>query len=172
MSTSYQRFVDEYLNATSWPERKDGVPLELLDQLDPSDKEKAEDELIHRLSSWRDDWPIQGLGHLQSQKALPFLYRLLPRSFGSVKAQIATAIWKICGDERMLRVVIGCSRRSIFSWLNPFKTFSQIDIIYCLAQFPQPEAKFRLEELSASSDFLVSYNAKRVLRMRSNSYGR
>lgn len=165
LSKTYRDFVRGYLEANTWPERKDGPQTYLLDALNEEDKKRAEDELIKRLSSWRDTWPIVGLGHLRSAKALPHLYPLLSRSRGSVKAEIATAIWNISRDETMLQIVIRCSKRSILSLFNPFKTFSKIDIIYCLAQFDRQDAFDRLEEMKMDRDYLVSYNAKRALEM-------
>ena len=171
MSESYQIFLRFYINTESWAERKDGVPLELLDALTPDDKSQAEDELISRLSSWRDSWPIVGLGHLGSKKALPRLYALLPKAFGAIKAEIALAIWKISHDEEMLEVVLKCSRRSTISLLTGSGTFKLIDVEYCLAQFPQAKAKERLSELTNDSDYLVSYNANRALELRKTLYG-
>ncbi len=168
MSNAYQRFVREYLEATSL-ERRDGPPIEIIDELTPEEKEKAEEELIKRLSIW-DDWAAIGLGHMKSAKAAPALYALLPKAFGSVKARIATALWKICGDEKMLQIVLNLSYPSFFSGLNPFHEFKQIDIIYCLVQFPQPEARARLEELTQDTQYLVSYNAKRALELRKSYY--
>lgn len=167
MSDAYQNFVDGYLNATSWPERKDGPPTELLDALNEEERDKAGEQLITRLSSWRDDWPIIGLGHLRSTASLHHLKSLLRRAVGSSKAYIATSIWKIDGDDEMIDIVIRCSRRSLLSRLNPFYPFSQIDIIYCLAEFDSPKALSRLEELQFDRDCLVSYNATRAVSLKS-----
>jgi len=163
MSNAYQNFVDSYLNGTSWPQRKDGPPIELLDKLDNEERSRAENDLIERLSFWRDSWPIEGLGHLRSKNALPHLKKIQWKARGSMKAQIATAIWKICGDPQMLDVVVGCSYPSILSGLSPFKTFSQIDIIYCLCEFDDMRAIDRLKELQDDTDYLISYNANRAL---------
>lgn len=168
MPNAYQRFLREYVNPTAI-DRRDGPPVVILDKLTFEEKERAEEELIKRLSI-RDDWPVIGLGHMKSAKAAPKLYELLPKAFGSVKAQIATALWKICGNEEMLEVVLKLSQPSFFSWLNPFHEFKQIDIIYCLAQFPQSKAGARLEELTEDEKYLISYNAKRALELRKNYY--
>lgn len=171
MSEAYQRFLDQYLRATSWGERKDGPPFELLDSLTADERARAEDELINRLSSWRDDWPIEGLGHLRTPKAEGPLRKLLPRAFGSMKAKIATAIWKISADESMLDVVLKQSQASFFNGFTSFYEFRQIDMIYCLAQFPQPEARARLEQLTRDRRYLIAYNAKRALGLRQSYYG-
>lgn len=169
MSDAYQRFVIEYLEANSWAERKDGVPVEILDELTSEEKEKAEGELIKRLDI-RDDWAAIGLGHMKSEKAAPILYDLLAKASGVVKAQIATALWKICGDAEMLQVVLNLSQPSFLSRKSSYYEFKQIDIIYCLAQFPQSEARARLEELTVDEKYLVSYNAKRALELRKSYY--
>lgn len=172
MSKSYQEFVDRYLNAHDWAQRKDGAPLWILDALTDAEKEKAEDEFIQRLSSWgllsswADDWPVEGLGHLKSEKAEPMLRRLLPRSFGAMKAKIATAIWKISQDDNMVDVVIRQSRPFFLSGFTSFYEFRQIDIIYCLAELPHQTAKARLEELTRDNRYLISYNAKQALGLR------
>jgi hypothetical protein len=169
MSNAYQRFVREYLEANSWAERKDGAPVEIIDKLTSEERERAEEELIKRLSI-RDDWAAIGLGYMKSAKAAPALYALLPKASGSVKAQIATALWKICEDEKMLQVVLNLSQPSFLSRLSPYYEFKQINLIYCLAQFPQTEAKARLEELTEDGQYLVSYNAKRALVLRKTYY--
>ena len=63
MPNAYERFVREYLEATSY-ERRDGVPVEILDELTSEEKAKAEAELIKRLSI-RDTWQAIGLGHMK-----------------------------------------------------------------------------------------------------------
>lgn len=168
MSSAYERFVREYLGATSY-ERRDGVPIEILDELTQVEKEKAESELIKRLDL-DDSWPAIGVGHLKSAKAVPKLYELLPKASASVKAQIATALWKICEDENMLQVVLDLTKPSLTSRLNPFYESNLIDIIYCLAQFPQPEARTRLEEFTVDKRYLVSYNAQRALALGKGLY--
>jgi HEAT repeat protein len=131
--------------------------------------EEAEAELIKRLDT-NDSWPAIGLGHIKSTRAVPKLYDLLPKASGPVKAQIATTLWRICEDGNMLQIVLDLSQPSITSRLSPFYEFNLIDIIYCLAQFPQPECRARLEELTADKRHLVSYNAKRALALRKSLY--
>ena len=172
MSKAYQDFLDNYLNAYSWVQRRDGTPLDLLDVLSEEEKIKAEDELLNKLSR-RDTWIIEGLGHLKSRKALPQLYKLLRRTKGSVKAQTALAIWKISGDEQLVNVVLKLSHNTghyLLRLISSFIEFEMIDIIYCLAQFPQKEAEQRLKELTFDSRYLVSYNANRALTLRKTYY--
>lgn len=168
LSNEYQQFVNGYLNANTWPERKDGPPFYLLDSLNREDRIKAEKELIERLNLGGDSWPIAGLGYLKSEKALNSLYDLLSNSEGIIRAEIATAIWNISGDEEMLKVVIQCSMFERLKQSSPYRQYLMIDVIYCLSQFGHPDAIDRLTQLSSDPEYLISYNAKRALDRMSN----
>jgi hypothetical protein len=165
-SSAYQEFDRCFLNANyCWAERKDGVPLELLDKLNPEEKERAEEALISRLSTG-DSWPARGLGHLRSQNALGRLRRLLPKAKGSVRAAIALAIWQIDGDARMADELLALSRSDYTDDSDSSKTFTMIDIIYCLAYLSSETVTKRLEELTQSKNYLLSYNARRAIKLR------
>ena len=60
-SSAYKDFDRWFLHANTWQERKDGAPLELLDKLNPEEKQTAEEVLISRLSTG-DSWPARRLG--------------------------------------------------------------------------------------------------------------
>jgi len=165
-SLAYQEFDRRFLNASySWPERKDGVPLELLDKLDPAEKQRAGEALISRLSTG-DSWPARGLGHLRSQNALGPLRGLLPKAKGSVRAAIALAIWQIDGDPQMADELLALSRSDYTDDSHSAKTFTMIDIIYCLAYLSSEAVTKRLEELTQSKNYLISYNARRAIKLR------
>ena len=51
-SSAYKDFDRWFLHANTWQERKDGAPLELLDKLNPEEKQTAEEVLISRLLQW------------------------------------------------------------------------------------------------------------------------
>src|SRR5215472_17397009 len=156
-SLAYQEFDRRFLNASySWPERKDGVPLELLDKLDPAEKQRAGEALISRLSTG-DSWPARGLGHLRSQNALGPLRGLLPKAEGSVRAAIALAIWQIDGDPQMADELLALSQSNYTDAPDSSKTFTMIDIISCLACLSSETAATRLEELTQSRNYLISY---------------
>jgi len=165
-SLAYQEFDRRFLNADySWPERKEGVRLELLDKLNPEEKQRAEEALISRLSTG-DSWPARGLGHLRSQNALGQLRRLLPKANASVRAAIALAIWQIDGDAQMADELLALSRSDYTDDSHSSKTFTMIDIIYCLACVSSDTATKRLEELTQSKNYLISYNARRAIKLR------
>lgn len=167
---AYREFVENYLEANSWAARKDGAPVELIDRLTTTQRRAAEEELIKRLGTG-DPWFVIGLGHLKSEKAVPALYDLLNRSKGAVKAEVATALWKIRQDDEMLATVLDLTRPSFLSRLSPFSVYNMIDIIHCLARFPHPAARARLEELTHDEEYLIAYNAEYALRLRESHYG-
>ncbi len=88
----------------------------------------------------------------------------------AIRAIIATAIWNICKDEEMLKVVLKSSYYSFFGAVNPYYEYDMIKVVFCLAQFPQKEARLRLEELTTNDYYLISYNAKAAINYRRSLY--
>jgi hypothetical protein len=168
-SQAYTRFVVEFLEANSWAQRKEGVPLELLDALDEDELAMAEEALIQRLSTG-DDWPARGLGYLRSQNALTALRALLPRATGTVRAATGLAIWQISRDATMCGELIRLSHEEYTDDDKSWKTFTMIDVIHCLAHLPYPAAVARLEELKTSGNSLIAYNANYALGLRGTAY--
>ncbi len=171
-SPAYRAFVDGYLEPDLHARARDGCPLELLDALDPTERRLAERELLRRISL-TDDWPLQGLGHLRSVAALPELRQLLVEAqdphlkepYGSMVAYVALAIWQIERDEAMCDVVLRASVDRYCEDPSSPRTFLMIDIIHCLAQFPQDRARKRLRQLEASPNHLIAYNADYAQRL-------
>ncbi len=157
MKDRLAEFRSEYLNANSWAQRKDGVPLDLLDKLDSNELIIAEQELI-QAASLRDSWPILGLGHIRSQKALPVLYELLTKASDSYKVIIAHSIFQINKDEDMISISL-----KELSQSGKWSEFTLIDIIYLLPDFHNDKVNRYLSKLTKSNEYLVAYNAARVL---------
>lgn len=168
-SHAYTCFEIDFLEANSWRQRKEGVPLNLLDALGADERAMAEAALLQRLSP-RDDWPALGLGHLRSQKALVPLRTLLPESAGAVRAASALAIWQISRDPAMCDVLIRLSHEEYTEDDNSPKRFVLQEVMYCLARLPYPAAVARLEELGRSRNFSIVYTANRALNLRANEY--
>ncbi len=154
MSNKLEAFRRYYLNADSWELRKDGPPLQLLDGLSDQERMVAEDELIRRIESG-DDWPIRGLGHIRSVKALPELKAILDDSKPALQAIIAHAIWKISEDPGIIPVIIAASQK-ITSWQE------LIDLVYLLPDFHDPRTDAMLSEYRNHPEYLVAYNATRA----------
>ncbi len=161
MSDNLKIFRDEYLNANSWAQRKDGVPLDLLDNLSDSEKKIAEKELIDNLSI-KDDWPIMGIGYLKSQKGLKKLYDLLATSKKGMRVTIAHSIFQICADKKMIEVVA----TEIPQISNQYEL---IHIIYLLKDFKNDKVNEILNDLRNHKEYLVAYNATRAMGLSTDS---
>lgn len=154
MSTCLEAFRKYYLNADSWELRKDGPPLQLLDCLSEDERAVAEDELIRRIRQG-DDWPIRGLGHIRSVKAIPALQTLMTESKPALQAVIAHAIWKINRDPGCIPVILAASQKITF-WQE------LIDLIYLLPDFHDPRTDALVIEYLSHPEYLVAYNATRA----------
>ncbi len=154
-SDKLEIFRKEFLNANSWAQRKDGVPLDLLDNLSSEELEIAEKDLIERLSL-KDDWPINGLGHIKSQKALPKLYDLFKKSKREMKISIAHSIFQISGDKEMIDAVL-TEMPKLKHWT------SIIHMLYLLPIFKDEKIDEMLNSYREHKDYLVAYNATQAM---------
>jgi hypothetical protein len=157
--SAYDDFQQDFLNANTWAQRKDGLPLDLLDALSDAEKLTAEEELLHRVEN-DDPWVIQGLAHLKSARALERLRPLLNLKTGLMQVHIATAIYELSGDLSMERIVADFVANENNHWAV------KIDAIYCLAKFKTESARVVLHRLESDKEHLIVYNAKRVLGVK------
>ena len=148
-------FRKEYLEANTWAQRKDGVPLDLLDNLSNEEIEFAETELI-KAASLQDDWPIIGLGHIKSKDALPILYELLDKSKGKMKVTIAHSIFQIAQDAKMIEIVLETMPRIT-------NEFEPIGVLRYLPDFKDKRITDLHHKYRDHRDYLVAYNAARYL---------
>lgn len=151
----FAQFERDFLHANTWSQRKDGVPLYLLDQLSPEERVRAEDSLIESLSEG-DSWPAEGLGHLRSTKALPALYALLARSKQGMVISVACSIYQINKDPKMVEALLTELPRIT-------SEYALIDILYDLRIFDDPRIKTALKKYRSDHRYLVAYNAARAL---------
>ena len=155
MSSNLELFRKDYLNANTWAQRKDGVPLDLLDNLTEEERKIAEQELL-QAASLTDSWSIMGLGHLKSHTALPKLYELLSQSKKSQKIIIAHTIYLICGDKEMMETALA-------EFANLTGEYELIDCMNMLLTFKDERAENMLKAYSEHENYLVAYNATRLL---------
>ncbi|GGB01067.1 HEAT repeat domain-containing protein [Puia dinghuensis] len=155
MTKNWELFQRDFLHANTWPQRKDGVPLELLDRLSHEERALAEDQLIEALSSG-DSWPARGLGHIRSMKALPALYALLEKCQQDMKVNVAYAIYQVNYDRGMVDIVLA-ELPKIGS------EYSLIDVMHLLPNFQDPRVTELLRVYRHDKRYLVAYNAARAL---------
>ena len=158
MTKQLAKFYADYLNATTWAQRKDGVPMDLLDALSAEEKTVAEGALI-QAATLGDWWPIAGLGYLKSVKALDKLYGLLDEAGSSVvRIFIAHAIFEICADKAMIDVVLS-TLPTLTEW------YELIDVVYVLPDFMDERTDTLLVSYSKHSHYLIAYNAKESIKV-------
>jgi hypothetical protein len=155
VTNNLDKFRKEFLEANSWAQRKDGVPLDLLDNLTSEELKVAEIELIN-VVSLKDNWPIVGLGHIKSKDALPTLYGLLDKSKGSIKVTIAHSIFQICQDNKMIEIVLETMPRITNQYVL-------IDVLYYLPDFKDKRITELHNNYRNHNEYLVAYNATRYL---------
>ena len=157
-SPAWTNFERDFLNANSWPQRKDGFPADLLEALSPEERQRAETILLERLDG-RDDWPILGVALLGSKRAIPVLEQLLKQtSTPALRALTARALFELTGDTSL-----EVHPARLATDVNAFWG-TRIDAIYHLARFRTATAQVTLESLQDDSEYLVAYNAKRALQ--------
>jgi hypothetical protein len=155
MSSHLNTFRQEFLGANTWLQRKDGVPLDLLDKLSSDELSIAEAELI-KAADTRDSWPILGLAHIKSTKALPTLYGLLGKGSPAFTITTAYAIFRINEDPAMINVVL----QQLPHITNQYEL---IDLLYLLPAFKDNQITSLLHSCRNHKEYLVAYNATRAL---------
>jgi hypothetical protein len=155
VTTNLDIFRQEFLGANTWAQRKDGVPLDLLDNLSSDELRVAERELIEA-ASLRDDWTIVGLGHIKSKDALPTLLNLLSDSKGAMKVKVAHSIFQITQDDKMKDIVLETMPQITGE-------FELIDVLYYLPFFRDERINQLLHSYRNHKKYLVAYNATRYL---------
>jgi len=148
-------FRKEFLGANTLAQRKDGIPLDLLDNLSADELGVAEKELI-KAACFLDDWSIVGLGHIKSKESLPTLIKLLVSSNGCLKVKIAFAIFQISQDDKMKDIVLDTMPKIT-------DEFQLIDVLYYLPFFKDKRITDLLNHYRAHEKYLVAYNATRYL---------
>ncbi len=155
MKNNLEIFRKEFLEANTWAQRKDGIPLDLLENLTDEELKIAETELI-KVVSLKDDWPIIGLGHIKSKDALPILYDLLKKSKRSMKVTIAHSIFQICQDRKMIDIVLETMPRIT-------NQFELIDVLYYMPDFKDNRVTELHNSYRNHKEYLVAYNATQSL---------
>lgn len=148
-------FRKAFFEANTWAQRKDGAPLDLLDNLTNEELKTAEADLI-KAASLQDNWPIVGLGHIKSKAALTILFDLLNQSKGGMKVTIAHSIFQICQDPAMIDLVL----ETMPEITNQYEL---IDILSYLPDFKDKRITDLHHGYRNHNEYLVAYNATRYL---------
>jgi hypothetical protein len=154
-------FRKEFLDANTWSQRREGIPLELLDNLSKEELSIAADELLAAVDV-NDTWPTLGLGHIKSTKALPRLYEVLGKTERAVKITTAYAIFQICQDQQMIAIVLQELPRTK-------NIYELISVLYLLPNFKDDKILSLLNDYRRHKDYLVAYNATVALGLSTDT---
>ncbi len=130
----------------------------IIDGLNSDEQAYIEDALIDMLSHSDDLLIVDTLAYMRSKKSVTALISLLSKKHDNQLAPmiIASAIYSIDHDENMIQIAIDCFKKhkdlyfliSAFGYLKRFNTERTDSLI---------------REFIVHPEYLVSYNAKRVL---------
>jgi hypothetical protein len=141
-------------------EHRDGFSNEqIIDELNDEAKKLLADGLIEKLVERPDDLLIvTTLAYLKSEKSLDRLYELLnhPKHQNANKATIASSIYKIRKDEKLIDIAL-TECIPLTNWWN------LISVFYPLAEFKNKKSDDFIGKHFDHKDYLVSYNAKRAI---------
>lgn len=134
----------------------------IVDELNSEQRDGVEVLLIERLRCSRTDTLIyETLAYLRSVKSLPLLYEILPEVDIRLKLPLSTSIYSINGDEQMIKMALATFNS--FDKKSPYYKYDVITALGYLSEFRREEVDAVIRQYVDSTDYLIAYNAKRVL---------
>ena len=131
--------------------------LHIIDKLNQQERDLVEDALIKKVISNSDMLIVETLGYMKPYKSLPVLIELLKQTSDPIsKIIISTAIFEINHDDAMIKTGADAFRK-----LNSI--YQKIEGFYYLKKFQNTTTDEMIREYISSTDYLLSYNAKRAL---------
>ena len=129
----------------------------LVDKLNTNERSVLEKKLIKLLRKKADMLIVETLAYMNSKKSLSVLYELLQNSDEMNKIIIASSIFEISKDHKMVKVA-----KTSFKNITDNK-YQLISSFYYLAKFCDSEILQLIRKYTQDSDYLISHNAKQVL---------
>ena len=130
----------------------------IIDKLTADEKVQVEMLLFARLNNYNGDTLIiETLTYMNSQKSLDTFNKILSQSDNPAdKIIIASCIYKLSKDKLMGVIALESVKRIT-------DKYALISMFYYLAQIESKELDDYIKQYSNHSDYLLSYNAKRIL---------
>ena len=140
----------------------------IINDLDIDEKILVEEALIKLLDIHPDDeLIIETLANLKSEKSLPKLYKLLEKSqSGLFKLKIATTIYQINHDADLIEIAVK-ETKQLDNEKDAYNGYKLIAAFYCLEKFQNDETNSIIMSYTGHDEYLISYNAKRALKLNS-----
>jgi hypothetical protein len=142
--------------------------IPIIDELSDDEITEVENALIDMLTNNSaeklDTLIVETLAYLKSSRSLPRLRDILKETTNSniTRLILATAIFEINGDNDMIEIGVDCFKK-IDNNKDSYHLYKLIDAFYYLIKFQSPVTSKIIEGYTNHKDYLVSYNAKRVL---------
>ena len=139
-------------------EHRDGFSNEkIIDSLSEEERGQVETALIHKLSQQSDDLLIvTTLGYLKSHKSLDILYGLLNNAKSIAMVIIASSIYEIAKDEKMIAIALEACE-PLTNW------WDLTGVFYYLAKFKNQRTDDFIRKYFDHKEYLVAYNATRAM---------
>lgn len=129
----------------------------IIDKLDERQRVLIEDVLLNELSNKHDMLIVETLAYMKSSKSVPILTDLLEKcSDAMCQIIVASSIFEINHDNKMISI-------SSNAFENLDSVYQKISAFYYLKKINSKITDGIIEEYTTHSDYLLSYNAKRVL---------
>lgn len=153
------KIVSEIIPPDDYQHRNGFSNEQLIDKLNDEEIFKVEKELITMLQKKPDMLIVETLGYMKSEKAIPILYELMESLNNEMaKIIIATSIFEINQDQKMIE-----KAKASFKTIKD--KFQLISAFHYLVRLQDSEILKLIQNLTTSSDYLISYNAKQALGM-------
>jgi hypothetical protein len=156
--------ITEFIPPADYAHRNGFSNHSLIDKLDGLEKKQLEKELITLLidEPHTDDLVVETLTYLKSTESVPLFYIALDKEMHPVaKIIIATCIYELNSDNGMIPIVLEAVLKT--------EKYGLILAFYYLAKFKNPGVDEFINRYINHPDFLLSYNAKRALALRSSN---
>jgi hypothetical protein len=136
----------------------------VIDNLTEDERKLLEDGLLKKLDELSEDTLIiDSLAYLKSEKAISYITRLLKASEKpDLRIFLSAALFEINGDRSLIDPTIK-DLGLIENKNDPYYVYSLISIFQYLIKFKDPIVNYHILQYTTHKEYLVSYNANRVL---------
>ncbi len=164
------KLVNEVIPPSNYQHRNGFNNIPIIDELTDNEKLLLEKALIQKLQpeigEEIDTLIVDTLAYLKSVASLPVLKNLLESCNDMViKLRIATAIFEISQDVKMIDIAVGLVKQ-MDNKKDAYYVYKLSSAFYYLAKFKNRKTEQLIREYTSHSEYLIAYNAKQALRMQ------
>lgn len=146
---------DDFLDAFFHRRDPDGPRPQVLDRLDPVEREQAFQILLAAAAERPEEtYAIAGLGYLQDRRAVPVLYGIMHHQRGSPRIWAAYALWQI--DEDPVALDTLCDT---LTQRRRGAAYDRVEAVTFVRQIDEPQARRALAVAIHDPDSTVRVHA-------------